>query len=390
MDIQALITTLRTRYKSLPHHRKTVVTVLGLLFAILIIVILLKYCFVTAKPKEAATPLFIRQGNTIIILQNSPLRTQMVLQTVSTSKTPHTVVLPGIIQADSNRTVNILPPMTGHLVSLNVTIGDEVKKGQVLAVIKSPGLAQAFADESKALSILKQSKEALNRARRVNHAGANAIKDIEQAQSNYAQALAEEKRARATLKSLGNNGSSLLRIQAPISGMVTAVNYGKGSFINDPTASILTLTNIKTVWLTISVPEHLIADVAANQKVQVFLEAYPNQVWQGKISFVSNVLDPATRANATSISFDNPDGKLQPNMFAKVSVEIPQKEQIIVPLSAILMNNDTTSVYVETAPWTFVSRAVELGTEDENQVRILSGLKAGDRIVVSGGIFIND
>ena len=71
-------------------------------------------------------------------------------------------------------------------------------------------------------------------------------------------------------------------------------------------------------------------------------------------------------------------------------LELPLQKQIIVPLSAVLMNNDTTSIYVETAPWTFESRAVELGTEENNAVHIISGLKAGERVVVSGGILVND
>lgn len=77
-------------------------------------------------------------------------------------------------------------------------------------------------------------------------------------------------------------------------------------------------------------------------------------------------------------------------MFATVNTEIPQDKQPIVPLSALLMYNDTTSVFIETAPWTFTQRTIILGPEDKEHVRVRSGLKPGDRIVSAGGILIND
>ena len=77
-------------------------------------------------------------------------------------------------------------------------------------------------------------------------------------------------------------------------------------------------------------------------------------------------------------------------MYATVHVSIPQSHWVMIPISAVLMNDDTTSVYVETSPWTFQQRNVQLGAEDGNNVRILSGLKVGERIAVRGGIFIND
>lgn len=345
---------------------------------------------IAASHNTVHEPLLIRAHNTIIIPENSPLRTQLHVEPVVTSTAPHIVVFPGIIEADQISTVNILPPLTGHLIQLNATIGDEVKKDQVLGEIQSSGLVQAYADKLKAQSALKQVQEALNRAQKVNRAGANAVKDIEQIQNNYTQAQAELQRALTTLESLGTNKESLLQIKAPIDGMITALNYGIGSYINDVTLPLFTLSNTQAVWVTACIPENTIALVAKGQEVTVFLTAYPKQSWRGTISFINNTFDPDTRCNKTRIAFTNTDAKLQPNMFAAVHTQIPQEAQVIVPLSAILMNNDTTSVYVETKPWTFKRQVVVLGAEDHKTVRITSGLKAGDRVVTAGGILVND
>ncbi|KTD55496.1 cation efflux system protein [Legionella sainthelensi] len=391
MDIRSLFSTFHDPDKNQAPRAK-IVRIILLLLLLFIFMLLIRGCLtlMSSSPKKAVTPMLIRKDHRIFVPENSPLRAQLMIRPVKTSKKPHRVFLPGAVEADPVRTVNILPPLTGHLTELNIKLGDEVKSNQNLATLQSAGLAQAYSDMAKAMSILKQTQETLNRAQKVNRAGANSVKDIEQAQSNYTQALAEVQRAQATLKSLGNNEPGMLRIQAPIDGKVIAINYGVGSYINDPTAPILTLSNIQSVWIAACVPEHLIALVNKGLKTSISLIAYPNQIWEGKVAFVDNLIDPNTRCNKTRIAFTNANHKLQPNMFATVQMDLPQEEQVIVPLSAIIMNDDTTSVYVETAPWTFESRAVVLGPEDKNVVRITSGLKRGDRVVVSGGILVND
>ncbi|KTD56568.1 cation efflux system protein [Legionella santicrucis] len=391
MDIRSLFSTFHDPDKK-QFPRTKILRIIILLLMLLVIILLIKSCLMLmiSKPKKAVTPMLIRKDHHIFVPENSPLRAQLIVRPVKTSKEPHRVFLPGVVEADPVRTVNILPPLTGHLTELNIKLGDEVKRNQILATLQSAGLAQAYSDMTQAMSILKQAQETLNRTQKVNRAGANSVKDIEQAQSNYTQALAEVQRAQAALKSLGNNEPGKLRIQAPIEGKVIAINYGIGSYINDPTIPMLTLSNIQSVWIAACVPEHLIALVEKGLKTSISLIAYPHQVWEGKVAFVNNLIDPDTRCNKTRIAFTNSNHKLQPNMFATVQMELPQDEQVIVPLSAILMNDDTTSVYVETAPWTFESRAVVLGPEDKNVVRISSGLKHGDRVVVSGGILVND
>ncbi|ARB92818.1 efflux RND transporter periplasmic adaptor subunit [Legionella longbeachae] len=391
MDIRSLFSTFHEPDKNQAPSAK-IVQIIILLFLLLIIILLIRGCLalLASSPKKAVTPMLIRKEHHIFVPENSPLRAQLIVRPVKTSNKPHRVFLPGVVEADPVRTVNIFPPLTGHLTALKIKLGDEVKHDQVLATLQSAGLAQAYSDLAKALSILKQTQETLNRAQKVNRAGANSVKDIEQAQSSYTQAFAEVQRAQATLKSLGNNEPGILRIQAPIDGKVIAINYGIGSYINDPATPILTLSNIQSVWIAACVPEHLIALVNKGLKTSISLIAYPHQVWEGQVAFIDNLIDPFTRCNKTRIAFANANHKLQPNMFATVQMDLPQEEQVIVPLSAIIMNDDATSVYVETAPWTFESRAVVLGPEDKNMVRITSGLKHGDRIVASGGILVND
>jgi cobalt-zinc-cadmium efflux system membrane fusion protein len=392
MTIRHLAALIRAKYLNLPERHKPIAVVIAAVSGVLLLVLLSKGCQVLAasQKKQPAVPMMIRQGDEIRIPKTSALRTHLKLQTVLASTEPHEVILPGIIEADPTRTVNVLPPLTGRLLSLNVKLGDSVEQDQPLATISAPDLALAHANHERALATLALTKASLDRATQVYRAGGNSQKDVQLAQSNYTQAQSETKSTQARLNVFDNNDFSQLTIKAPMQGRVTAINYGVGSFINDPTATLLTLSDLKTLWITAHVPETLTGAVVPNQEATIHLSAYPNDLLHAKISFVDAVLDPDTHRNKTRMTVPNPEGKFQPNMFASVHVMIPQPKLIHIPISAILMNNDKISVYVETAPWIFKRREVSVGLEDKDTIRILSGLRPGERIVTSGGVFIND
>ncbi|MBB3637622.1 efflux RND transporter periplasmic adaptor subunit [Variovorax atrisoli] len=346
----------------------------------------------------APAPMLVRQGNRLSVPAGSPLRDRLLVATVGQDTLPHEVSLPATVEANPASTVNILPPLTGRLLELKVRLGDTVRRGQVLATMSSPDLAQAVADAQKARDALDLAQRALVRARGVNEAGSNAAKDVEAAQSAVAQQTAELRRSEARLRSLGADGSGtqagqagqVLKIVAPASGTVTALNAAAGSNLNDANAALMTVSNLDSVWVTVNVPESVVGTVAPGQNVVVTLAAYPGRSFSGKVAFVSAVLDADTRRARARIVFANPEGIFKPNMYATAVLGVPQGAQPQVPASALLMNNDSVSVFVEAEPWTFVRRTVELGREDGDKVRIRSGLAAGERVVVRGGVLLND
>jgi len=343
----------------------------------------------------APAPMLVRQGNRLSVPAGSPLRDRLLVATVGQQTSPHDVSLPATVEANPANTVNILPPLTGKLLELKVRLGDSVKRGQVLATMSAPDLAQAVADAQKARDALDLAQRALVRARGVNEAGSNAAKDVEAAQSSVAQQTAELRRSEARLRSLGADGTGsaagqVLKIVAPLAGTVTALNAAAGANLNDATAALMTVSNLDSVWVTVNVPESVVGAVAPGQNAVVTLAAYPGRSFSGKVGFVSAVLDADTRRARARIVFANPEGLFKPNMYATAVLGVPQAAQAQVPASALLMNNDSVSVFVEAEPWTFVRRMVELGREDGDSVRIRSGLAAGERVVVRGGVLLND
>jgi membrane fusion protein, heavy metal efflux system len=349
-------------------------------------------CSHGSTESPAQGPVVIAEHGLLRVPEKSPLRTQLVVQSVELRNAPHAVVFPATIEADPSRTANVLPALTGKLVELKVGLGDHVTRGQLLAVIDSGDLAQAYADVEKARDALDLTKKALGRAHDVQAAGGAAQKDLEAAQSSYNQALAESGRAQTRLAAVGGAPGSTrtMNVIAPVNGYVTALSVSPGMYVNDPTAAMMTIANLDAVWITANVPESEVGLIAKGQPVETTLAAYPEQVFHGRVSFVSPVLQADTRRDLVRVAVANADGRLKPNMFADASFSIQQPAQLVVPESALLMNNDSTTVFVEVSPWTFERRTVELSYDDSAGARVVKGLKAGDRVIVRGGVLLND
>src|SRR5262249_49175640 len=153
--------------------------------------------------------------------------------------------------------------------------------------------------------------------------------------------------------------SSVLTVRAPVSGSVTSVSVATGNMINDAAQPIMTIADLSTGWVTALVPEKDVAAVAKDQAAEAPLAAYPDEAWNGNVLFVSDVIEPDSRRNKLRIAFTNAHHTLKPNMFATVTLQGAPQARVVLPTSALLMNNDRTSVFVATAPWTFERRTVE-------------------------------
>jgi cobalt-zinc-cadmium efflux system membrane fusion protein len=343
----------------------------------------------------AAPPLLVRQGNKILVPEGSALRERLTVMPAALQDVNATLELPAIVESDPARTAAVLAPLGGRLVALRVSLGERVVRGQVLALIDSPDLAQALDDDAKAADTVALTQKSLARAQEQNKLGTVSDQDLDRARSDHAQASAEYERTRSRLHALGatpgaSAQSRLLAVTAPVSGSVTALSVASGNMINDPTQPLMTIADLSTVWVTALVPEKDVAVIAKNQDAVVRLEAYPDRVLHGKVLFVSDVIEPDSRRDKLRIAFPNGDYALKPNMFATVMLSGPKRSQVVLPSSALLMNNDRTSVFVATAPWTFERRNVDPQLEAGSSVAIRAGVEAGEQVVVKGGILLND
>src|SRR5262249_49552655 len=275
--------------------------------------------------------------------------------------------------------------------------GEAGTGGRALAALGSPALGTAYADHERATVLFDLALKNRDRARGLAKIGGAAVRDLQQAETDYVTAEAEHKRADARLRQIGVNPeaeakdqSRMMTITAPIAGSVIEVDVGAGAFWNDPNASLMTVADLSSIWVTANVPEKDTALVAKGQPVEVAFAAYPNEVFKGEVLFVSDVLDPDTRRTKVRIAFPNPEIRLKPNMFPNVTFLTSAQTVARVPATALVMKNDSDRVFVEVAPWTFVPRSVEVNFQQGNSAVIKSGLNAGERAIVKGGVLLND
>jgi cobalt-zinc-cadmium efflux system membrane fusion protein len=370
----------------------------GILLGLALVTVLLTHGFGllgAGKPADSGPAMMVRQGNQIVIPESSPLRKRLTVTPAHAEAVSVKLVLPAVVESDPARTAAVLTPLGGRVVGIKVALGDRVRQGQVLAVIDSPDLGQAFDDNDKAADASQLTRKNLTRQEEQFKLGTASNRDLDQARSDNAQASSEYARTQARLKVLGVSAerqqhSTLLSVQAPVSGSVTTLTIARGNMINDPTQPIMTVADLSTVWITALVPEKDVAAVAKDQDAEVALSAYPGRVLHGKVLFISDIIEPDSRRDKLRIAFPNADVSLKPNMFATVTLVGPKQTRVILPTSALLMNNDRTSVFVATAPWTFERRTVETQLEEGSTVTLGSGVKDGEQVVVKGGILLND
>jgi RND family efflux transporter MFP subunit len=189
------------------------------------------------------------------------------------------------------------------------------------------------------------SKKALDRQMGLEKIGGGSIKDREQAQNDSAQAEAELQRAESRIRAMGipadrEEKSRLLSLKAPMAGSIIDLQVAPGAFLNDATAAIMTIANLDSIWVTANVPEKDISFVSSDQPVKVTFPAYPGWISEGKVLFISDVLEPDTRRTKVRIAFDNADKRLKPGMFANASFSAPMISRLVVPTPALLMSND--------------------------------------------------
>jgi cobalt-zinc-cadmium efflux system membrane fusion protein len=346
------------------------------------------------SPVRERAQFLIKQGERIYVPPGSQLRNKLVIAPVAEKEIRRKLALPAVVEVDPTRTVKVLSPVAGQVVDVAIQVGARVAQGDVLAVIESGDLAQAFADQDKARAAQTLAKQTLDRLLGLEKTRAISVKDREQAQSDLAQTEAELARAEQRLRAMGvspdQKAGSRLPLKALAAGSVIDLQLAPGAYINDITIPVMTIANLETIWVTANVAEKDSALVGKGESAEVVFTAYPGEVFKGQIFFVSDVLDPDTRRTKVRVAFPNPDMRLKPNMFAIATLLAPKQNLPAIPTTALVLKDETDQVFVEVAPWTFESRAVRVSALQGDEAAVEDGIKVGDRIVVTGGVLLND
>jgi membrane fusion protein, heavy metal efflux system len=338
----------------------------------------------------------VRDGAFVVVPEKSELRRYLMLGAAIKQTVQQPLLAPAVLEADPSKVGSILPPLSGRIDALYVHLGDSVKAGQRLFTIDSSDLAQARSDLQHAQVALTYYKKALVRAQDLaQHDQIVAQKDLEQAESDYAGAQSEHERASAVFSTLGiplqsTDSPRQLTVKSPVNGRISTLNAVAGTFANDNTAPLMTVSDVSTIWFTASVQEKDLAFVNAGEEVSASVQSFPGETFKGRVTFVADQLDSDTRTIKVRVAYQNSNGRLKPGMFANVMFLGSPHAAVLVPTTALIQVDATTEIFVEVAPWKFEARPVTAGLRLNDKTEILTGLAEGERIVVKQGVLLND
>ena len=179
-----------------------------------------------------------------------------------------------------------------------------------------------------------------------------------------------------------------LRVLAPRDGVVLDVGAATGELSKslDAPQPLCTLADLSTVWVEGEVFEKDMAGLKAGAAAQVTISAYPGQTWTGRVSVVSDAVDPVTRTLNVRVVLANPDLRLKPDMFASVRLLRSTSRGILIPAASVIREGATTYVFASMGNNRFERRDVALGRTEDESVEVTSGLVAGAVIVSEGAL----
>ncbi|MGI8770484.1 MAG: efflux RND transporter periplasmic adaptor subunit [Acidobacteriaceae bacterium] len=299
------------------------------------------------------------------------------------------LVLAARVQANPTAVVKIYPPISGRVLALRVLPGQEVQKGQTVAMLQSSDLAQAKADYEKAKIEAARADLQLDRARELLKHEVMAQKDYDDLAAIDASDHTDLARTIRTLHILGykeTDATDLVAVRSPIAGVVLDVNTASGELQRslDNAVAIATIANVNPIWVVADLYPRDVKAVRTGQPVDVRVSGYPDVVYHGVVDNISDAVDPQTLTLKVRVVLPNSRHLLKPQMYATVSVTNESRTAIVLPSTAVIRDGISTFVYVENADGKYQRRDVQIGVAHDTSVEIVGGLKDGERVVGVG------
>ena len=322
----------------------------------------------------------------------SPKLAYLEVDTVGTRRERTVAVLPAVVAMDEDHSVRITSPVSGRVTTLLARSGDLVIRDQPLARIVSSDLAQAASDQVKAVAAARQTAGALARAQDLFNHRVIALKDLEQARTDDAQARAERDRAQLRVRQLGARGESVegeFVLRAPFRGTIVERSVNPGSEVRIDGGVLMTLSALDTVWIDASAYARDLPQVQPGDRLVFSTEAAPGRSFGARVLRVSSALDPQSHTATVTAAIPNPDGALHPQMFGEARVVAPDTaREPVVSTTALVTQGAGTVVFVQEGPGRFVRRSVTVGEDDGATAVITSGLNLGERVVTRGSLLL--
>jgi len=349
------------------------------------------------------------------------------------------VTVTGEVLANANTQTHVTTPVTGRITKILGCLGDHISEGKPLLIVRSTDIQQAESDmlqnEQQVRSDLKQnlvqidcdtataeaqvklSEKVYQRLKSLVEEKIASQADFQAAETQFFKdqiAVSSLKRKREATISLSNEKLKLVtgpaktklrllgvsdkeldevektqvvdpmvQVVAPEDGIIVERLVNVGELI-DPSKPLFTIGDFHSVWLKADVFEKDIPKVHLGQPIELQVDSFPDREFRGKLDYVANQVDSDTRTLAVRAEVANPQALLKPRMFARMIILVGEHTVLAIPKTAVQDAGAAKVVYVPVAPETFEERRVHLGSEADDYVEVLEGLKVGEKVVTGG------
>jgi cobalt-zinc-cadmium efflux system membrane fusion protein len=339
---------------------------------------------------------------TLTLTEESIDRAGIVVTPVASGTTGGGIRIPGVVEPNAYRRVDVTPIVGGRVTRVLVQLGDRVRRGQTLAEVYSPELAQAQTEYLSFVADLDAAHQQLRRTERLVEIGAASRQELEKVRAEHTAHASHVEGARSRLVLLGMTQESIkqlsspgdmsatTRVPGPIDGIVTERMANTGLNV-DPSTKLFTVVDLSTVWVVGDLYEKDFARVRVGSPATVTATAYPDLALTGRVSYIDPQVTPETRTARVRVEVPNPRTELRLGMYAEMQIGVASTRSVpLIPRSAVQTVGDRQVAYLVNPkdPGRFVEREIRLGEPSGEQVEVLAGLQTGDVVVTEGSFFL--
>jgi cobalt-zinc-cadmium efflux system membrane fusion protein len=328
------------------------------------------------------------------------IQKQIKTDTVSYQDISDTLLIPGRLETQNRKLAKIGSPITGRVSDLYVSLGDVVKKGQVLARVNSIDLTQTQLTLIKSTQLIGLKTKAVERAKLLFEADVISKAEMLRVENELDAVKADYRASRDQLIVLGMSEKAVEKIETSgqinsfgdvisrFDGIIISRAINVGQIVN-PQDNLFHVADLSKLWAVANIPEQQSSFIQKDEFVTIEIPALDNKKIEAKIVFEDSIVDPQTRTVMVRAELDNPNLLLKPDMLTSMHISAKKMSKLAIPISSVVRDNDRNHVFVQNTPQTFRLREVELGSKDGKFINVLGGVAQGETIVTDGAFHMN-
>lgn len=362
----------------------------------LLLVTLLGGC----QEKQQAPAVAVAEDPSIVTVTPELIK-RLTIVTVGESEIAETIRVPARIEVDEQRVARIGAAVTGRLTEIHAELGQSVHRGDVLATLHSAELSSSQLAYLKAVSQEGLQLRAVSRAKLLFESDVISAAELQKRESELLQAQAERQTSHDQLKVLGmtekdinklaetRSVHSLSSVIATLDGVVIERKITQGQVVQ-PADALFTVADLSHVWLVAEIPEQQAGLVRTGGVTEAEIPALADQAPKGKLIFVSDTVKPDTRTVTARMDVENAGRLIKPGMLASMLISGTTHKRVMVPVVAVVRDDNLDHVFVQRDSQHFQLRLVKLGEESAGVAPVLEGLVEGEKIVTEGAFHLNN